>query len=38
MRLNYNFATVAQNNAAFGTMQGAQVQARRMILSVRFKF
>jgi hypothetical protein len=36
--LTYNFATGAQNNAAFGTIQGAQVQARRMILSLRFKF
>ena len=36
--LTYNFATGAQTNAAFGTIQGAQVQSRRMILSVRFKF
>lgn len=36
--LNYNFATGVQNNAVFGTIQGVQVQARRMILSLRFKF
>lgn len=36
--LNYNFATGAQNNAAFGTIQGAQVQARRAIMSLRFRF
>lgn len=34
--LTYNFNTDAQNNASFGTTQGAQVQARRMILSARF--
>lgn len=38
LSLTYNFTTGAQTNAAFGTIQGAQVQARRMILSVRFKF
>jgi len=36
--LTYNFATGAQNNASFGVIQGAQVQARRIILSARFKF
>jgi hypothetical protein len=36
--LTYNFASGAQVNSAFGVIQGAQVQARRMVLSVRFKF
>ncbi len=36
--LNYNFATGAQTNASFGTISSAQVQARRAILSLRFKF
>ena len=36
--LIYNFATGAQTNASFGTIGGAQVQARRVILSARFKF
>ncbi|MDZ4799430.1 MAG: carboxypeptidase-like regulatory domain-containing protein [Bryobacteraceae bacterium] len=36
--LTYNFTTGAQNNAAFGTIQGAQVQSRRTILSMRFRF
>ena len=36
--LTYNFTTGAQTNAAFGTIQGAQVQARRAIMSLRFKF
>ena len=36
--LVYNFATGAQTNASFGTIGGAQVQSRRVILSARFKF
>jgi len=36
--LTYNFNTGAQVNASFGTIQGAQVQARRVILSARFRF
>ena len=36
--LTYNFATGAQTNASFGTISGAQVQARRTILSARFRF
>jgi hypothetical protein len=36
--LTYNFNTGAQNNASFGTIQGAQVQARRIILSARIRF
>ena len=36
--LTYNFTNGAQTNAAFGTVQGVQVQARRTILSLRFKF
>ena len=36
--LTYNFKTGAQTNAAFGTIQGAQVQARRVVLSARIKF
>ena len=36
--LTYNFATGAQTTSNFGTVSGAQVQARRMILSARFKF
>ena len=36
--LTYNFLNGAQTNASFGTIQGAQVQARRIILSLKFKF
>lgn len=36
--LTYNFATGAQTNASFGVIGGAQVQARRSILSARFRF
>ncbi|MBI3682798.1 MAG: carboxypeptidase regulatory-like domain-containing protein [Acidobacteria bacterium] len=36
--LTYNFATGAQTNSNFGVISGAQVQARRTILSARFKF
>ena len=36
--LTYNFTTGAQTNAAFGTIQSAQVDPRRAVLSVRFKF
>ncbi len=36
--LNYNFVTGAQTNSAFGVINGAQVQARRAILSARIRF
>lgn len=36
--LTYNFNTGAQTNASFGVISGAQVQARRTILSLRFRF
>ncbi len=36
--LTYNFATGAQTNASFGSIQGAQIQARRTILSMRIRF
>ena len=36
--LVYNFTNGAQTNASFGTIGGAQVQSRRVILSARFKF
>ncbi len=36
--LTYNFVTGAQTNSNFGVIGGAQVQARRAILSARFKF
>jgi hypothetical protein len=36
--LTYNFNTGAQNNASFGVIGGAQVQARRTVMSVRFRF
>ncbi len=36
--LNYNFTTGAQTNSSFGVIGGAQVQARRTILSARFRF
>jgi hypothetical protein len=36
--LTYNFVNGAQTNASFGTIGGAQVQARRTILSLRFRF
>jgi len=36
--LTYNFSSGAQTNAAFGTIQGAQIDPRRMVLSARFKF
>jgi hypothetical protein len=36
--LVYNYATGAQTNASFGVISGAQVPARRAILSLRFKF
>ena len=36
--LTCNFDTGAQTNAAFGTIQGAQVQARHAVLSARFRF
>jgi hypothetical protein len=36
--LTWNFTTGAQTNANFGRISGAQVGARRVILSARFKF
>lgn len=36
--LTYNFLTGAQTNAAFGTIGGAQVNSRRVILSMRIRF
>jgi hypothetical protein len=36
--LTYNFNTGAQNNSNFGVISGAQVQARRTVLSARFRF
>jgi hypothetical protein len=36
--LTLNFATGANTNAAFGTIQSAQVQARHLALSARFRF
>ncbi|MGH9719952.1 MAG: carboxypeptidase regulatory-like domain-containing protein [Bryobacteraceae bacterium] len=36
--LTYNFATGAQTSSNFGVITGAQVQARRTILSARFRF
>ncbi len=36
--LTYNYVTGAQTNASFGLISGAQVQARRAVLSLRFKF
>ncbi len=36
--LSYNYVTGAQTNASFGVIGGAQVQARRSVLSLRFKF
>jgi hypothetical protein len=36
--LTWNFTTGAQTNAAFGTIQGAQVDPRRMVLSARIRF
>lgn len=36
--LTLNFATGANTNAAFGTVQSAQVQARHMALSARIRF
>ncbi|MBI3684029.1 MAG: carboxypeptidase regulatory-like domain-containing protein [Acidobacteria bacterium] len=36
--LNYNFTTGAQTNSSFGVIQSPQVQARRSVLSARFKF
>ena len=36
--LTYNFVTGAQTTSNFGTISSAQVQARRAILSARFKF
>jgi len=36
--LTYNFTTGAQTSSNFGTITGAQVQARHTILSARFKF
>jgi len=36
--LTWNFTTGAQTNAAFGTIQSAQVQARHLVLSARIRF
>ncbi len=36
--LTYNFTTGAQTNASFGAIGGAQVQARRTVLSMKFRF
>jgi hypothetical protein len=36
--LTYNFTSGAQTNAAFGTIQGGQIDPRRVVLSARFKF
>ncbi len=36
--LTWNFTTGAQTNAAFGTIQSAQVDPRRVVLSARIKF
>jgi len=36
--LTYNFTSGAQTNAAFGTIQTAQVDPRRVVLSARFRF
>jgi hypothetical protein len=36
--LTWNFTTGAQTNAAFGTIQSAQVQARHLVLSMRIRF
>jgi hypothetical protein len=38
LTLNYNFATGAQTNSSFGVINSSQVQARRAILSARFRF
>ena len=36
--LTYNFKTGAQTNASFGVISSSQVQARRTVLSARFRF
>jgi len=36
--LTYNFNTGAQTNSNFGVITGSQVQARRTVLSLRFRF
>jgi hypothetical protein len=36
--LTWNFTSGAQTNAAFGTIQGAQVDPRRVVLSARIRF
>jgi predicted extracellular nuclease len=36
--LTLNFANGTNTNAAFGTVQSAQVQARHLALSARFRF
>ena len=38
LTLTRNYVTGANTNAAFGTIQGAQFQSRRAILSVRYAF
>ena len=36
--LTWNFTTGAQTNAAFGTIQSAQIDPRRVVMSARFRF
>jgi hypothetical protein len=36
--LTYNFTSGAQTNSAFGIINGTQVDARRSVLSARFRF
>jgi hypothetical protein len=36
--LNYNYVTGAQTNSNFGVITSAQVQARRAVLSAKFRF
>lgn len=36
--LNLNFATGADTNGAFGTITSAQIDARKVIVSARFRF
>lgn len=36
--LTYNFTNGQQTNASFGAIQGVQVQARRAVMSLRFRF
>jgi hypothetical protein len=36
--LTYNFTSGAQTNAAFGTIHGAQIDPRRVVMSARIRF